>query len=125
MSYEIIPRGYRDLINNNYPQINDDHKNQLTELWRIMLQFCNNNEAQTGPQFNAFLQMEFSNENDPQTISDTIDAEIEEIEELIAERGGRRKRKGKSSMKRKGKSSMKRKGKSSKKSSKKSYKKRK
>jgi len=124
MSYEIIPRGYRDLINNNYPQINDDHKNQLTELWRIMLQFCNNNEAQTGPQFNAFLQMEFSNENDPQTISDTIDAEIADIEELIAERGGRRKRKGKSSKKS-------RKGKSSKKSSKnsmknkKSYKKRK
>ena len=99
MSYEIIPRGYRDLINNNYPQINDNHKNQLTELWRIMLQFCNNNEAQTGPQFNAFLQMEFSNENDPQTISDTIDAEIADIEELIAERGGRRKRKGKSSKK--------------------------
>jgi len=124
MSYEIIPRGYRDLINNNYPQINDDHKNQLTELWRIMLQFCNNNEAQTGPQFNAFLQMEFSNENDPQTISDTIDAEIADIEELIAERGGRRKRKGKSSKKsRKGKSSKK----SSKKSrkNKKSYKKRK
>ena len=122
MSYEIIPRGYRDLINNNYPQINDDHKNQLTELWRIMLQFCNNNEAQTGPQFNAFLQMEFSNENDPQTISDTIDAEIADIEELIAERGGRRKRKGKSSMKRKGKSS--KKSKKSRKN-KKSYKKRK
>ena len=122
MSYEIIPRGYRDLINNNYPQINDDHKKQLTQLWRIMLQFCNNNEAQTGPQFNAFLQMEFSNENDPQTISDTIDAEIADIEELIAERGGRRKRKGKSSMKRKGKSS--KKSKKSRKN-KKSYKKRK
>ena len=65
-----------------------------------------------------FLQMEFSNENDPQTISDTIDAEIADIEELIAERGGRRKRKGKSSKKS-------RKGKSSKKSYKKSYKKRK
>ena len=122
MSYEIIPRGYRDLINNNYPQINDDHKKQLTQLWRIMLQFCNNNEAQTGPQFNAFLQMEFSNENDPQTISDTIDAEIADIEELIAERGGRRKRKGKSSKKRKGKSS--KKSKKSRKN-KKSYKKRK
>jgi hypothetical protein len=87
-----------------------------------MLQFCNNNEAQTGPQFNAFLQMEFSNENDPQTISDTIDAEIADIEELIAERGGRRKRKGKSSKKRKGKSS--KKSKKSRKN-KKSYKKRK
>jgi hypothetical protein len=123
MSYEIIPRGYRDLINNNYPQINDDHKNQLTQLWRIMLQFCNNNEAQTGPQFNAFLQMEFSNENDPQTISDTIDAEIADIEGLIGERGGRRKRKGKSSKKRKGKSSKKSYKKSKK--NKKSYKKRK
>ena len=121
MSYEIIPRCYRDLKNNNYPQINDDHKKQLTQLWRIMLQFCNNNEAQTGPQFNAFLQMEFSNENDPQTISDTIDAEIEDIEELIAERGGRRKGKGKSSKKRKGKSSKKsyKKSRKNKKSSKK------
>ena len=51
-----------------------------------------------------------------------IDAEIADIEELIAERGGRRKRKGKSSMKRKGKSS--KKSKKSRKN-KKSYKKRK
>lgn len=37
MSYQIIPQHYRDLINNQYPQINDEHKKQLGELWRVCL----------------------------------------------------------------------------------------
>ena len=116
MSYEIIPQDIRVLINNQYPQINDNHKNQLSELWSVLLQIGGNNE-QTIPQFLAFLQQQIENVNDAQTISDRIDAEIAYMEGLT---GGRRKRRNKNSRKkRKGKSSKKRKGKSFRKSSKK------
>jgi len=132
MNYEIIPQEIRGIINNQYPQINDEHKRQLAELWRILLQIGHVEQAM--PQFLAFLQMEIENVNDSQTISDRIDAEIASLENPhpppIQHRrprepeanGGKRKRK--SSKKRKGKSSRKNK-KYSKKSYKKSSKKRK
>ena len=117
MSYEIIPRDIRVLINNQYPQINDNHKRQLTELWSVLLQI--GHVEQATPQFLAFLQQQIENVNDIQTISDRIDAEIASMEGLT---GGRRKRRNKNSRKKgKGKSSKKRKGKSFRKS----YKKRK
>ena len=120
MSYEIIPQDIRVLINNQYPQINDNHKRQLTELWSVLLQI--GHVEQVTPQFLAFLQQQIENVNDIQTISDRIDAEIAFMEGLT---GGIRKRKGKSYKKRKGKSSKKRKGKSFRKSFRKSSKKRK
>ena len=118
MNYEIIPQDIRVLINNQYPQINDNHKNQLTELWSVLLQIGGNNE-QTIPQFLAFLQQQIGNENDAQTISDRIDAEITQMEGLT---GGKRKRKRKRKSSKKKKKSYK---KSFKKRNKKSYKKRK
>lgn len=138
MSYEIIPRDIRVLINNQYPQINDNHKNQLTELWSVLLQNGGGRDAQASLHFLGFLQNQITNVNDAQTISDRIDAEIANVEGEEGEignvegayendGGGRRKRKfskkrkGKSYKKRKGKSSKKRKGKSFRKS----YKKRK
>ena len=124
MNYEIIPQDIRVLINNQYPQINDNHKKQLTELWSVLLQIGGNNEQQTIPQFLAFLQQQIENQNDAQTISDRIDAEIAYMEGLT---GGRRKRRNKkSSKKRNKKSSKKRRNKKSfKKRNKKSFKKRK
>jgi hypothetical protein len=119
MNYEIIPQEIRGIINNQYPQINDENKKQLAELWRILLQIGHVEQAM--PQFLAFLQTQIEDVNDSQTISDRIDAEIASMEGLT---GGKRKRKSSkksfrnSSKKRKGKSSKKRKGKYSKKSSK-------
>jgi hypothetical protein len=82
MNYEIIPQDYRDLINNQYPQINDEHKKQLTQLWNIMLQIGGGNEQQTGPQFIGFLQQQITNINDVQSISHIIDLEIANMEGL-------------------------------------------
>lgn len=114
MSYETIPQEIRDIIDNQYLQINDEHKKQLVELWNIMLQI-GGNEQQTGPQFIGFLQQQIINVNDVQSISHIIDLEIANMEGLI---GGRRKRKRKSYKKRKS-------SKKSSKRNKKSYKKRK
>lgn len=114
MSYQIIPQHYRYLINNQYPQINDEHKKQLGELWRVLFEI--GGAEQTGPQFDAFLQQQIENVNDPQLISDRIDAKISQMEGLT---GGKKKRRNKkSSRKRRNK-------KSSKRRNKKSYKKRK
>lgn len=79
MSYELIPQEIRVIINNQYPQINDQHKKQIQRLWRVLLQIAHNVE-QAGPQFLAFLQMRISNVNDSQLISDRIDAEIARLE---------------------------------------------
>ena len=120
MSYQIIPQHYRDLINNQYPQINDEHKKQLGELWSVL--FENGGAEQTGPQFDAFLQQQIENVNDdPQLISDRIDAKISQIEGLT---GGKKKRRNKKSSKKRNKKSSKRRNKKSRKN-KKSYKKRK
>ncbi len=136
MSYEIIPQEIRVIINNQYPRINDNHKNQLTELWSVLLQNGGGRDAQASLQFLAFLQQQIENVNDIQTISDRIDAEIANVEGEEGEiedvqgayendGGGRMKRKSSkkyfrnSSKKRKGKSSKKRKGKSFRKYSKK------
>ena len=115
MSYEIIPQEIRVIINNQYPQINDEHKKQLVELWNILLQIADSDEEQAGPQFIGFLQQQIINVNDVQSISHIIDLEIANMEGLI---GGRRKRKRKSYKKRKS-------FKKSSKRNKKSYKKRK
>lgn len=119
--YERIPQYYRDLINNIYPQINDNHKNQLGELWSVMFEI--GGTEQTGPQFESFLQ-QIANTNDSQLISDRIDGEISLIEGRLIT-GGRKKRKrvSKKSKKSFRKSSKQRKNKSRK--NKKSYKKRK
>lgn len=121
MSYQIIPQHYRDLINNQYPQINDEHKKQLGELWSVLFEI--GGAEQTGPQFDAFLREQIENINDSQLISDRIDAEISQIEGLT---GGKKKSKKsfrKSSKRRRNKSSKRRNKKSRK--NKKSYKKRK
>uniref|UniRef100_A0A6C0IF64 Uncharacterized protein n=1 Tax=viral metagenome TaxID=1070528 RepID=A0A6C0IF64_9ZZZZ len=118
MSYEAIPQEIKDIINTQYPQINDEHKKQLVELWRILLQ--NGDEEEATPQFVAFLQMRIFNQNNPLTISDIIDAEIARVEGLT---GGKKKRKRVS--KKSKKSFRKSSKKSFRKSYKKSYKKRK
>jgi hypothetical protein len=120
--YERIPQDYRDLINNQYPQINDEHKKQLGELWSVM--FDIGGTEQTGPQFESFLQQQIANTNNSQSISDIIDGEISLIEGRLIT-GGRKKRKrvSKKSKKSFRKSSKQRKNKSRK--NKKSYKKRK
>jgi hypothetical protein len=88
MSYEAIPQEIKEIINNQYPQINDEHKKQLAELWRILLQ--NGDEEEATPQFVAFLQMRIFNQNDPLTVENDIDAEIARVEGLT---GGKKKRK--------------------------------
>lgn len=114
MSYETIPQEIRDIIDNQYLQINDEHKKQLVELWNILLQIADSDEEQAGPQFVAFLLL-IENVNDPRFISDRIDAEIAHMESI---EGGSRKIKRKSYKKRKS-------FKKSSKRNKKSYKKRK
>ena len=100
MSYQIIPQHYRDLINNQYPQINDEHKKQLGELWSVLFEI--GGAEQTGPQFDAFLREQIENINDPQLISDRIDAKISQMEGLT---GGKKKRRNKKSSKKRNKKS--------------------
>jgi hypothetical protein len=90
MSYNTIPRQYRNLIS-EFPQINDDHKAQLVTLWNVMMRIGGNDE-QAGPQFASFIEQEFTNTTQPQIISDTIDAEIAQLEGLGQ---GRKKRRNK------------------------------